>query len=238
LKRGIGIWEVEKYIGCSVICKTGHYMLKKEGIVKKVKKIVLIVISVIVLVPALVFLGICAQSYYMNMNPDHVDLKKDGWVKVIAFTTVWKKIPVEIYGRPGKEENSGEFVVVRKGVLPFGLMSITGKYECKNIWSYYSNYSATENKTIKASTFMAQMGPFFSDRIPSKLIPSIMFSFVKLINEEDYRLTGISYMLLDDIQTVVKKESIFIKLNIYNSCENIFINKEISKHFPYPKQED
>jgi len=145
---------------------------------KKVKKIVLIILIVLVGVPALAFLGLCAQSYYLNMNPDHVNLNKDGWVKVISFTTSKRNIPIEIYGRPGKEKNSGEFVVVRKGVLPFWMVAITPKYQNKNLW----NKRISHNDSLKNISYYIFNGAFMF-RVAISIIISLLLN-CSLLNKD------------------------------------------------------
>jgi hypothetical protein len=133
------------------------------------------------------------------MNPDHVNLHKDGWVKVISFKTGWKKIPVEIYGRPGKEANSGEFVVVRKGVLPFRVVAVSPKYECKNLWSKGDvNCSRISEGSVipgMAYYFYFQIGHFHSRRWGFYgPLPSINVNIVKACGSLEYRKYNLDYM--------------------------------------------
>jgi hypothetical protein len=51
--------------------------------------------------PLIYKLIIFAISFYWNYIPDSVNINDNKWKKVFSFTTVKKKIKVNIYGRKG-----------------------------------------------------------------------------------------------------------------------------------------
>jgi hypothetical protein len=213
---------------------------------KKIKKILVILLLTIVLVPAFILLGICTQSFYLNMNPDHVNLNKDGWVKVISFTTIKNKIPVEIYGKPGKEANSGEFVILRRGVLPFKMVSITSKYFCNNLWDHRYGINDTAKNTEPAKMsfveFFATLGTLINDDIVFKPTPSIFFGVSKLENEKEFKPTGICYVSCDYVPIINRLHlhtfDTIKRRFIYDTYTGVSINSKISDFFIIPESEE
>jgi hypothetical protein len=89
----------------------------------------------LVVIPLVAYLLLYCYTFSVNMNPDHVNLNKDGWVRFVSFKTGKKNVLVEVYARAGKEKNSGEFVVARKGVLWFGMQAVTPVFKRNHVWS-------------------------------------------------------------------------------------------------------
>jgi hypothetical protein len=164
---------------------------------KIVIKIIIITVSTIIGLPILFCVALYGNSLYCNLNPSHVDLQKDGFVKFFSFVTSEKKVLVEVYAKPWKEKNTGEFVIVRKGVLPFGikLVSTTMSGLCHWIKPLPEMYSNLTKKTIISSPgtlwFDGKLGFYYNLEIEKKYFskywsqPSIQFDFIwnKFSNE-------------------------------------------------------
>jgi hypothetical protein len=90
-----------------------------------IKKIVIISAATILGIPILFCLSLYGYSLYCNLNPSHVNLKKDGFVKFFSFEMEKGKVLVEVYAKAGKKKNFKDFVIVRKGVLPFGIKAVS-----------------------------------------------------------------------------------------------------------------
>lgn len=88
-------------------------------------KILIIFAATIIGLPAIFCIVLYGYSLYCNLNPDHVNLKKDGYVKIFSFITSKKKVLVEVYAMTGGKNSSGKFVIVRKGILPFGIKLVS-----------------------------------------------------------------------------------------------------------------
>ena len=101
-------------------------------------KTILIIFGAIIALPLLGYIGLCVKAFYLNMNPDHVDLQKGGWVKLMHFTTDTRtdkrKTLVEIYGKSINKPNAGNFLIVRPGLLPFGITAISPIYNANHLW--------------------------------------------------------------------------------------------------------
>jgi len=215
----------------------------------KTLKTLLIIINALALIPVLGYLGICAQAYYMNINPDHVDLLKGEWKNILSFRTVEKNILVEIYGRPLQKPNSGEFVMVRKGVLPLGMNSVSKIYKNKiSLWNkvyiecdslYNGNLVKKNPPTSQFCCLCMEIGELFKQNwlfyIPT---PTIGFCLCKACPDTYYKLHGNYYSFCDKIPFFCRlRKDKFDIPQIYYSSKNINIPFQLEDIFKKPKEE-
>jgi hypothetical protein len=144
-------------------------------------------------------------SLYQNYNPDHVNLKKEKWEKIFSFVTVEKHIKVEIYGRPGDEINSGEFVIVRYGLLPLNLKLISPKYLDNFLWR--------RNLEIERPfifSFTCKLGFYnqFYNSSKQKYTPTIMLTIDYDPFSKIYKLFAVQYSNCDEISTIDMAEAL------------------------------
>jgi hypothetical protein len=184
----------------------------------------------------------------MNINPDHVNLEKGGWKNILSFRTVEKNVLVEIYGRPLQKPNSGEFVMVRKGLLPLGMNSISKVYKNeKNVWgkSNIECDSLFEGRIIKKNPpsfkycdlcmaigdYFKQNGPLFTP------IPSVSYCLSKVCPDTVFKLDGIAYSYCDEIPFFCRfsKGKIDIPRD-YKIGRNITISHQIEIVFKKPEE--
>jgi len=211
----------------------------------KTLKTFLIIISALALILVLGYLGICAQAYYMNMNPDHVDLKNGGWVKLMHFITDTRmdkrKTLVEMYGRSARELNSGEFIIVRPGILPLGILSISPIYDVDHLWTKERTYNNEHGDSITGSiqVFHIFLGYRFGKQaqiIKFRSVPSMSFSFYCKYGSNEYVFSGICYINCDIIPIINFPKSQFNEPIFSEKRTGIYLDCDIKKYFPYVEE--
>jgi hypothetical protein len=184
----------------------------------------------------------------MSINPDHVNLEKGGWKNILSFRTVEKNVLVEIYGRPMQKPNSGEFVMVRKGLFPLGWNSISKIYKKeKDVWNkdLVECDSIYEGKLVKKNppsfkycrlcmlvgNQLTQYGYLFNP------IPSVSFCIFKMESDTVAKLFGIDYSYCDEIPFIrrFRKDGSDIP-DIYNTCKDTITSKQLDKIFKKPEE--
>jgi hypothetical protein len=182
----------------------------------------------------------------MNINPNHVNIEKGGWELILSFKTIKKNVPVEIYARPMKMPNSGEFVMVRKGLLPFGMNSISEIFRNeKHVWqknlidcetyTISGNYGST-NQSNRYTHICMIIGDFKKESKYSSLpSPSISFCLWKACSDTIFSFDGMNYINLDTILFFNKFwDRNFGSYSDYQEHKELIISPQIEKIFPKP----
>ena len=180
--------------------------------------------------------GIFLYSLSKNFNPDHVELEKDGWYRFLSFVTEKNKIYVEIYGHPIDNEELHQFVVIRKGILPFGLKLISPVYDEVDCWSPGWNGNQTmEGKPDRYSfdAFLG-LGNFRDNESKYTFTPFISFVIINTTEKDSFEMFSFDYSHCDEIPTIInlRKAWGYGKIKEYWSAESITIYNEIRKAIP------
>jgi|WetSurMetagenome_2_1015567.scaffolds.fasta_scaffold58577_1 hypothetical protein len=212
---------------------------------KRPRNILLIIVFVLIGLPLFGYLGLYAIALHRNMNPDHVNLQKGGWVKLMHFTTDAKtdkhKTLVEIYGKSTKEPNSGGFVIVRPGLLPLGISAISPIYDVDHLWDKELTYNNGHGDSITGSiqVFDINLGYYFGRQVKMPKFnstPSMQFSFYCKYGTNEYLFSGICYINCDLVPVFVLPYS---KCNgpIFSTKKTgIYFDCDIKKYFPYTEE--
>lgn len=178
------------------------------------------------------------KSLYWNLNPDFININNGKWNLLFEFETSEKCHNVKVFGKPGKQKYSGEFVIVRKGILPFGLELVSKKYVENNVLLESSTFGHPKNYVWK---FCCRTGIYnlYSDSTSNNYSPSIMLAIQYMPKADLLSLVDIRTVNCDNIPTVkdascwAKRDSIkeyfYVKsFKIYPQIKNVF---ELKKEF-------
>jgi hypothetical protein len=207
-----------------------------------------------VVIPVLGYLGLYAQALYLNMNPDHVDLQKGGWVKLMHFTTDTKtdkhKTLVEIYGKSANEPNSGDFLIVRHGLLPFGIPLISAIYNAKHLWSKdYLFLAPNTTKIIKGAgiengatiidtvhAFSLFIGYYFINQtsiLKYKLLPSLGLYLYFQPKDNTYHFS-LAYTNTDKVPIVEMPHGKYDEYPVYSDKhKGLYFDYDIKNLIPF-----
>jgi hypothetical protein len=193
----------------------------------------LVILVVILVAPLLLWKGgLFAVSLYQNCNPDHINLDKDGWEKVFTFTTIKKHINVDIYGKSAIASDTGEFVVVRTGILPFRLKLISAVMKGEYDWSRPRNYN--NKRDIVFSVNFGYSNDFYN-KYKHYFAPFIGLMINYLLDENKYELGFLVYSKCDDISICTDlihrietdEKEIYRKAQSYQLPNNLY--KKVNK---------
>jgi hypothetical protein len=206
-------------------------------------KTILIIFGAIIALPLLGYIGLCVKAFYLNMNPDHVDLQKGGWVKLMHFTTDTRtdkrKTLVEIYGKSAKEPNSGNFIIVRQGLLPLGILAVSPIYHVKHLWEKEYEYNNEHGDSIVDSiqVFGLSMGYEFPDRIfKYRYAPSLQVIFYCKYNLHTYVLSGLHYLNCDKIPFEKIFQRKYYDLIFSEKRSGVCIDCDFKYYLPYKEE--
>jgi hypothetical protein len=223
-------------------------------------KTILIIFGAIIALPLLGYIGLCVKAYYLNMNPDHVDLQKGGWVKLMHFTTDTRtdkrKTLVEIYGKSINKPNAGNFLIVRPGLLPFGITAISPIYNANHLWrKNYLFLNANTTTIIKGAgiengatiidtvhDFSLCIGYYYIEQVSIskyKIYPSVCLSLYYQPKDNAYHLNSLEYTNTDKIHPIKIPQSKFGNYPIYSEKLSGFtFDYDIKSLIPFDFKEE
>jgi hypothetical protein len=213
----------------------------------KTRNIVIILLSAFVFIPVLVYLGLCTRAFYMNINPDHVNIEKDGWKFILSFKTIEKNVRVEIYGRPLQKPNSGEFIMVRKGLLPFKIISISKIYlNLKSVWfqtivvcDSLGNEGNHPPSLSQYTDIRLEIGDWFDkNEILFNPIPYLACSLTKPCPNSSFFLSAGIYCFCDNIPFLLRfKKNRLDVPDPYSKFNDLVISNQIETIFKKPSED-
>ena len=146
-----------------------------------------------------------------------------------------------MYGKSAKEPNSGEFVIVRRELLPLGISSISPIYDVKHLWNKQLTYNNGHGDSITGSiqVFDINLGYHFGRQatiIKFHSAPSMSFSFYCKYGSNEYVFSGICYINCDIIPIINFTNSQFNEPIFSEKRTGIYLDCDIKKYFPYVEE--